>query len=95
VLLATARPQEDVTMAREKLMTLTQAAKWLEEEYGLKRSPRSLWQWCYYGRQGTKLECVSVAGVWHTTAGAIKRFLSACTQRHSAESALDVNELKL
>jgi hypothetical protein len=82
-------------MRGEKLMTLTEAAAWLAAELGVRRSPQTLWAWAYYGRAGVKLECVSVAGMWHTSAGALRRFISATTRRHSAEGALDVNELAL
>lgn len=82
-------------MRGEKLMSLTEAARWLEEELGLKRHRLTVHAWLYYGRNGVQLEAVSVAGVWHTTAGALRRFLSNCTRQHSAETGCDVPELKL
>lgn len=72
-------------------MTLKEASRWLESELGLKRSPAALFGWLYYGRLGCKLECVSVAGKWHTTAGAIRRFLEACTEEHSRQSGCGAN----
>lgn len=80
----------------EKRITLEAAARHLLETRGLKRTPKTLWQWLYYGRfRGeVKLEVESVAGIWHTSAEALDRFLSACTRRHSSQSALNVAELK-
>ncbi len=82
-------------MRGEKLLTMQQAAQWLREELGLVRHPNTIWGWAYYGRRDCKLEVVSVAGHWHTSAGALRRFIEAGTRQHSAESALNVNELKV
>jgi hypothetical protein len=62
---------------------------------GLVRHPDTIWGWAYYGRRDCKLEVVSVAGHWHTSAGALRRFIEAGTRQHSAESALNVNEQKV
>jgi hypothetical protein len=82
-------------MRGEKLLDLRQAAEWMAAELGLTRPPRWLWHSGYYGHHGVKLEMVSVRGRWHTSQGAIRRFLSACTKAHSAEAGADVNELKV
>ena len=82
-------------MKGEKLMSLTAAARWLEEELGIKRSPQTVHAWIFYSRRGIKLEAVSLAGMWYTSGPAIKRFLSNCTRQHSAESGCDVSELAL
>lgn len=82
-------------MARERLLTFREAGAWLEEETGLKRSAATLWGWHYYGRKGVKLEAVSVAGIWHTSAEAVKRFLSNVTRQHARDQGITPNELVL
>ncbi len=78
-------------MSGEKLMTLTEASAWLLNRYGLRRGKHAIYGWLYYGVQGVKLEAVSVAGVWNTTEGALRRFLAECTRRQGA--VCGVNEL--
>jgi hypothetical protein len=82
-------------MMREKLITMRQAAAWLKQELGVVRSPITVWGWMYYGKNGVKLEAVSVAGRWHTTEGALRRFLSNCTRQHSADAGINVAELQV
>lgn len=83
-------------MRGEKLITLTEAARWLADELGLARDRQSIYRWAYYGHSnGTKLEVVSVAGRWHTSREALRRFLAATTRAHSAESGARINELAL
>ena len=79
-------------MPRERLLTLKEAAAWLESEYGLKRSPLTVWGWHRYGRQGVLLAATSIAGRWHTSPDALRRFFAECTKRHG-EGML--NELEL
>lgn len=82
-------------MRGERLMDLAAATRWLAEELGVTRDRNSVYRWIYYGVSGVKLEAVSVAGQWHTSAQALRRFLAACTRRHSADSGANVNELAL
>lgn len=82
-------------MRGEKLLSLSAASVWLEEELGLKRNRQSLYRWLYYGVQGTKLEACSVCGQWYVTKEGIRRFLAATTRAHSAESGAQINELAL
>ena len=82
-------------MRGEKLLSLTEAARWLEEELGIKRSPQTVHAWIFYSRRGIKLEAVSLAGQWYTSGPAIKRFIAACTRQHSDEAGAQVSELQL
>ena len=82
-------------MRGEKLLTLTQAVAWLRDELGVTRDRQTVYAWIYYGRAGVKLEACSVAGRWCTSGPALRRFVAACTRRHSAESGASVNELAL
>jgi hypothetical protein len=80
-------------MRGEKLMSLPEASKWIEQELGLKRSRVALWQWVTRGHFGVKLEAVSVGGKWYTSQGAVRRFLSDATRAHAAEYGSKVEEL--
>lgn len=82
-------------MRGEKLLTLSESVVWLRDELGLVRDRQSVYAWGYYGRNGCKLEMTSVCGRWHTSAGAIRRFLAATTRAHNAESGANINELAL
>lgn len=82
-------------MRGEKLLTLSQSVVWLREELGLARDRQTVYAWLYYGRRGVKLEACSVAGQWHTSAGALRRFVAACTRQHSEEAGAQVSELQL
>ena len=82
-------------MRGERLLSLTDAHAWMRDALGIRRDRATLFAWLYYGRGGVKLEAVSVAGKWHTSEGAIRRFLAACTKQHSDEAGCDVNPLAL
>jgi hypothetical protein len=79
-------------MKGEKLLTMRQAAEFLEAEFGIRRRPSTVWAWGYYGSsRGGKLEMVSINGQWHTSAEALRRFFTNCTRGHGQR--IDVNAL--
>lgn len=82
-------------MRGEKLLSVAEAVAWLREEVGLTRSKLAVWGWVVRGVRGVRLEAVSVGGRWYTSAGALRRFVSASTREHAAEYGAPVAELRL
>src|SRR3712207_5266687 len=67
-------------MQTEKLLTFRQASQWLEAELDVRRGPKRVWEWYYYGRSGVKLEVLSVGGRLHTSREALLRFFARVTE---------------
>jgi hypothetical protein len=54
---------------------LKPAAELLKARLGHRVSPATLWRWHKHGTRGTRLECVRVGGLLHTTTEALAEFI--------------------
>ena len=73
-------------MDGEKLMNMKEASAWLLQEYGLKRSARTIYGWVYYARaSGLRLEATAVGARYYTTPGALRRYMGACAREMGAQ----------
>lgn len=64
-----------IKVADERLMTLTQLAKWLPRRRGNRPvHPSTLHRWRSPGVHGVRLDCIRIGGAWHSSIEALQRF---------------------
>lgn len=64
------------TQFGEPVMTLTEAAGWLERRFGRRPSVASIWRWATKGIKGVRLATIALGRFRYTTEGALERFVT-------------------
>lgn len=68
------------TQFDEPVMTLTEAAGWLERRFGRRPSVASIWRWATKGIKGVRLATIALGRFRYTTDGALERFVAETSQ---------------
>ena len=78
----------------EPVMTLTEAAGWLERRFGRRPNVATVWRWATRGMKGVRLATISLGRFRYTTEAALERFIhetsvadGSCRQSNPGESA--------
>lgn len=64
----------------EPVMTLAEAAGWLERRFGRRPNVASVWRWATRGCKGVKLGTISLGRYRFTTVSALERFVVESSQ---------------
>ena len=73
-----------IDIAREQLLTLSEAAKLLPRRRGGKKThSATLYRWASRGLRGCRLKVLQVGGCLCTSVEALQRFFSALTAAHT------------
>ena len=64
----------------EPVMTLAEAAGWLERRFGKRPNVASVWRWATRGVKGVKLATISLGRYRYTTASALEHFIAETSQ---------------
>lgn len=59
----------------EPVMTLTEAAGWLERRFGRRPNVASVWRWATKGVKGVRLATISLGRFRYTTENSLEQFL--------------------
>lgn len=65
----------------EPVMTLTEAAGWLERRFGRRPNVASVWRWATKGVKGVQLATISLGRFRYTTESALEQFLTETSRR--------------
>jgi hypothetical protein len=65
----------------EPVMTLAEAAGWLERRFGRRPNVASIWRWATKGSKGVRLETISLGRFRYTTESALERFVAETSRR--------------
>jgi len=60
----------------ERVMTLGEAAGWLERRFGRRPNAASIWRWATKGVKGVHLATISLGRYRYTTVSALERFIA-------------------
>jgi hypothetical protein len=60
----------------EQVMTLVEAAGWLERRFGRRPNAASVWRWATKGIKGVRLATISLGRFRYTTESALERFIA-------------------
>lgn len=60
----------------ERVMTLGEAAGWLERRFGRRPNAASVWRWANKGVKGVHLATISLGRYRYTTVSALERFIA-------------------
>lgn len=66
-----------IDLEKEQLYSLRYLAEQLPKLNGKARHPATLRRWVEQGSHGVRMEAVIIAGVWHSTIEAFRRFVEA------------------
>ncbi len=72
------------TQFDEPVMTLTEAAGWLERRFGRRPSVASIWRWATKGIKGVRLATIALGRFRYTTEGALERFVAETSRLDTA-----------
>ena len=64
----------------EQVMTLVEAAGWLERRFGRRPNAASVWRWATKGIKGVRLATISLGRYRYTTVSALERFIAETSQ---------------
>lgn len=59
----------------EPVMTLVEAAGWLEQRFGRRPNVATIWRWATKGLRGVRLRTISLGRYRYTTQSALERFI--------------------
>ena len=64
----------------EQVMTLVEAAGWLERRFGRRPNAASVWRWATKGIKGVRLATTALGRYRYTTVSALERFIAETSQ---------------
>jgi hypothetical protein len=64
----------------EQVMTLVEAAGWLERRFGRRPNAASVWRWATKGIKGVRLATIALGRYRYTTVSALERFIAETSQ---------------
>lgn len=64
----------------EPVMTLAEAAAWLERRFGRRPNVATIWRWAIRGMRGTRLRTISLGRYRFTTEAALERFVAEISE---------------
>lgn len=64
----------------EPVMTLVEAAGWLERRFGRRPNVATIWRWAIKGMRGVRLRTISLGRYRYTTESAIERFIAEISE---------------
>ena len=67
----------------EQVMTLVEAAGWLERRFGRRPNAASIWRWATKGIKGVRLATIALGRFRYTTESALERFIAETSQATS------------
>jgi hypothetical protein len=70
----------------EQVMTLAEAAGWLERRFGRRPNVASVWRWAARGIKGVRLATISLGRYRYTTASALERFIAETSQPNAGQA---------
>jgi hypothetical protein len=68
----------------EPVMTLTEAAGWLERRFGRRPNVATVWRWATRGMKGVRLATISLGRFRYTTEAALERFIHETSLAHGS-----------
>ena len=77
----------------ERVMTLGEAAGWLERRFGRRPNAASIWRWATKGIKGVRLATISLGRFRFTTEGALERFITETSLANAGEARHADNEM--
>lgn len=74
----------------EQVMTLVEAAGWLERRFGRRPNAASIWRWATKGIKGVRLATISLGRFRYTTENALERFIAESSRAEPAHAGKPV-----
>lgn len=75
--------------ADEPVLTLVEAAGWLERRFGRRPNAATVWRWAIKGLRGVRLQTISLGRFRYTTERSLERFIVETSSQDESRRATD------
>lgn len=73
----------------EPVLTLVEAAGWLERRFGRRPNVATIWRWATRGIKGVRLATIALGRRRYTTVNALKQFIAESSQPDAGRDRVD------